>query len=351
MAAQQGIARRQLVNRSRHWESLADAELLEVRFRDLRLRVGDSSVQAEVHRLYAELERRGIRFRPHVWLSTEWFSPDGVPGIAVPFFAAHPRLCRLERRMMGEVEGGTSRWRLRILRHEAGHALDTAFRLRRRADWREVFGNASKPYPRVYSVRPCSRHHVLHIGHWYAQSHPTEDFAETFAVWMQPKARWRREYAGWPALEKLEYVDALMDEIAGRTPRNRNRSVVAPLRSDNRSLGEHYRRRKSTGYEYVERRYDSWLREVFVSRESRPGAVPATRFMREVEPRLRRSLLRRTEATPYLADHAIGTIKQRAGQLGLVVKGSRRDALRFVLELHEQVLLDVLRRNREKFLL
>jgi hypothetical protein len=187
--------------RSARWSGLADTELLEWRFRDLGLSIRNSDIAPDIEHLFASLERRGIRFRPHVWLSTDWFSPDGIPGIAVPFYAAHPRLTRLERRMKGEAEGGNRYWRRRILRHEAGHAIDTAYGLRRRADWRGIFGPASKPYPRAYSARPASRRFVLHLGHWYAQSHPTEDFAETFAVWLQPKARWRREYAGWPALK------------------------------------------------------------------------------------------------------------------------------------------------------
>ena len=208
MVVNQRTAGRPAAARRYRWANLDDAALLHLQFRDLQLRVADSIVWADVQRLYAELDRRGIRFKPHVWLSEEWFSPDGVPGIAVPFFVAHPRLRRLERRMMGDVEGGSRKWRLRILRHEAGHALDTAYGLRRRAEWRRVFGRASEPYPDDYSPRPSSRRHVLHLGYWYAQSHPTEDFAETFAVWLQPKARWRREYAGWPVLQKLEYVDS-----------------------------------------------------------------------------------------------------------------------------------------------
>src|SRR5690606_38635246 len=134
------------------------------------------------------------------------------------FYMVHPRLMRLERKMMGEVEGGNAAWAMRILRHEAGHAIDNAFRLRRRKGWRRTFGKASRRYPDVYRVRPASQNFVLHLGHWYAQSHPTEDFAETFAVWLQPRARWRREYADWPALKKLEYVDALMQEIKDEPP-------------------------------------------------------------------------------------------------------------------------------------
>jgi hypothetical protein len=332
------------------WENLVDGALLRLRFRDLRLRLRGSLVWPDVQHLHSDLERRGIRFKPHVWLSTEWFSPDGVPGIAVPFFVAHPRLRRLERRMMGEVEGGNRKWRLRILRHEAGHALDTAYGLRRRADWRKVFGRASKPYPRDYSVRPSSRKYVLHLGHWYAQSHPTEDFAETFAVWLQPKARWRREYAGWPALEKLEYVDELMREIAGSPPRIRDRSVVAPLSRNSRTLGEHYRR-KERSCDRIERRYDWRLKQVFAPRSGRADAIPASRFIRERQRPLRRALMRRTGAGAYLVDHAIGAVTRRARELDLVLRGPQRANEQRIVRLHAQVIFDVLRRNREKYVL
>src|SRR5256885_16453644 len=86
----------------------------------------------------------------------------------------------------------TTLFRSRILRHEAGHALDNAYRLRRRKRWRAVFGPASLPYPARYRARPGSRRYVHHLGEWYAQAHPSEDFAETFAVWLTPKSGWRK---------------------------------------------------------------------------------------------------------------------------------------------------------------
>ena len=119
------------------WADYDDDALLNLRFSSLRLRLRDSMVWPEVEQLHNELERRGLRFRPHVWLSTEWFSPDGIPGLAIPFYLAHPRLRQLERSVMGEVEGGNRKWRMRILRHETGHAIDNAYALRRRADWRQ----------------------------------------------------------------------------------------------------------------------------------------------------------------------------------------------------------------------
>jgi Putative zinc-binding metallo-peptidase len=187
-----GARRRRRVRAVRAWTRLSDEELLKMRFCDLKLSIERSPLKHHVRRLYADLARRGIALRPHVWLSQEWFSPDGVPGIAVPFYLAHPRLERLERHIMREAEGGKSRLLMRILRHEAGHALDNAYRLRRRRRWREVFGPASQPYPARYRARAGSRRYVHHLGEWYAQAHPTEDFAETFAVWLTPTSGWRR---------------------------------------------------------------------------------------------------------------------------------------------------------------
>jgi len=350
MATKNRKRRRKAAPKRYRWEDFYDEDLLRLRFRQLRLRLKDSTAWPAVERLYEELARRGIRFRPHVWLAEEWFSPDGVPGIAIPFYAAHPRLRQLERRYTGEAEGGSGKWLIRVLRHEAAHAIDTAYGLRRRAEWRRVFGPASEPYPGDYRPRPSSRRHVLHLGHWYAQSHPTEDFAETFAVWLQPRARWRREYDGWPALRKLEYVDRLMAEIAGRTPVNRDRSVVEPLAGDDRTLAQHYRR-KAASYLRYDRRYDRWLQRTFAARENRPRAVPAARFIREIEPQLRRLLVRRARLHPYVVDHAIAMVVRRVRQLELVLRAPRRDSKRSVVRLHERVVLDILRRNRENYAL
>ena len=111
---------------------MPDEQLLDLRLCDLRLNLRGTGVQDRIQRLYRELAARGIAFRPHAWLAQDWFSPDGVPGFAVPFYLAHPRLTRLERKMTGVAEGTNANWQMRILRHEAGHAIDSAYRLRRR---------------------------------------------------------------------------------------------------------------------------------------------------------------------------------------------------------------------------
>jgi hypothetical protein len=336
-------------SRSYRWEVLDDHALLDLRFRDLDLAMQGSAVHAELIALGDRLERRGIRFRPHAWFSTEWFSPDGIPGIAVPFYLGHPRLLRLERRLMGEAEGSRMRWRQRLLRHELGHALDTAFGLRRRSDWRQVFGKASARYARDYTVRPRSKQYVLHLEHWYAQSHPTEDFAETFAVWLQPRARWRAEYAGWPALDKLEYVDRVMAELVGRKPSQRDRSRIAPIGSNSRTLREHYRRRAGWAAG-ADEGFDRLLENLF-ARRRRSDELSAERFLSDVKPLLMEALLHRSGAHPYAVFQLLRAIRRRARQLDLVAIGRKRALLARTTRLHERVFTDFLRRNEETYFL
>jgi len=314
-------------NSRRAWARLADEELLDVRFCDLGLTLGGSSMEHYIERLYEELARRGLSFRPHCWLGEEWFSPDGVPGFALPFYLAHPRLRLLERRMMREVEGGNRNWFMRILRHEAGHALDNAYRLRRRRDWRETFGPASLPYPDSYRPRPASRRFVQHLCSWYAQSHPTEDFAETFAVWLKPGSRWRRDYQDWPALAKLEYVDALMAEVAARPPPVRSRLHVESLSKATRTLREHYDERLRTYTPPTRRDEDGLLLQVF---SPVPGAKRrrADAFLRRLRPRLHAAIAAREQCGDYLVHQVMRAAIHRAGQLKLYVAGDPRRAVR-----------------------
>ena len=204
---------------------------------DLGITLEGSALETRLRDLDAELDQRGFRFRPYYWLSDDWFTPDDVPGIAIPFYLAHPRLMQLEQAQLLEVEGRTRAAGMRILRHEVGHAIDNAYRLRRRRRRRrqQLFGKSSVPYPEHYTPKPYSKRFVLHLDSWYAQSHPDEDFAETFAVWLNPRSVWMRRYADWPALKKLEYMDSLMRTVAPARPRGRVRMRVLERKSSRRS--------------------------------------------------------------------------------------------------------------------
>jgi hypothetical protein len=311
--------------------NLPDNELLDVRMRDLGLVIEGTAIEERIDQLYSELEARRIRFRPHFWLSDEWFSPDGVPGIAVPFYLAHPRLLLLERKQMLEVEGGTPEWCMKILRHEAGHALDSAYRLRRRRQWREVFGKASAPYPEYYKPKPNSKSFVLHLDTWYAQSHPTEDFAETFAVWLRPRSRWRTEYKGWPAIKKLQYVDSLIREIRDQKPTVVSRSHVDPLRTLRKTLGEHYRKkREHYGLDYPSF-YDQDLRRLFSDAREHAKSPSAATFLRHRRRELRTAVARWTGESQYTIDQVFDEIIDRSKELKLRLTKSEWETERDVL--------------------
>jgi len=245
------------------WTTLSDEKLLEVRMCDLALTIDGTELEARIAHLNAELAARGLTFKPHYYLSDEWFTPDGVPGIAIPFYLAHPRLAKLEEKEMLEVEGGDAASCLRILRHEAGHAIDNAYRLRRRPRRRRLFGNPAIEYPEYYTPKPYSKSFVQHLDHWYAQSHPDEDFAETFAVWLDPGSLWATRYAGWPAQRKVEYMDRLMRELARKRPLVNSRRKVDPLERLKKTLGEHYKqKREHYGLDHPDF-YESDLRNLF----------------------------------------------------------------------------------------
>ncbi len=311
------------------WSRLSDEELLKLRFCDLKLSIERSPLKRYVRRLYADLERRGISVRPHVWLSQEWFSPDGVPGIAVPFYLAHPRLERLERRVMREAEGSNSRLLMRILRHEAGHALDNAYRLRRRRRWREVFGPASRPYPARYRARAGSRRYVHHLGEWYAQAHPTEDFAETFAVWLKPKSGWRRAYADWPALHKLQAVDELIASVRGARPPVRNRTRIEPLDQDRRTLAQHYRRKLAHNRQIRRGLADELLKRAFASAPSARQDLKAATFLRAEARALTAAVTRSLRIDPYSVEQVLRMVIERSERLALYLRGNQRDARRY----------------------
>lgn len=325
------LAPRRSAAKPRDWTKLSNQNLLDLRFCDLDLHIDGTALEARVGRLYDELEHRGLSFRPHVWLSDEWFTPADVPGIAIPFYLAHPRLMRLERTMMLEVEGGTERACMRILRHEAGHAIDNAYRLHHRRDWQKIFGKASVPYPDHYQPRPYSKSYVLHLDMWYAQAHPLEDFAETFALWLTPGSRWRQRYTGWTALRKLEFVDELMREIAGKRRRRHSTAKVDQLRSNRMTLRDHFRTKRMRYLQEWPDFYDRDLRRLFSDDPKYANRTTAAEFMRRIRPKLRRVVSRWTGAYQYTIDQVLLDIIDRCHELKLRLavpaRQARMDAL------------------------
>ncbi|MFH0768955.1 MAG: hypothetical protein V1932_05250 [Chloroflexota bacterium] len=188
---------------------MLDAEqqtLLSQRICELPLKIEGTHLEDLIAQLYQELERAGISIKPRTYLSDGWGCPNRVPVIGIPFYVVDPRLCNLKGQLTGiEAEGDAEI--MMILRHEAGHAFNYAYRIYHEPEWQKLFGRFSLPYKDQYKVLPFSARFVRHSPGWYVQKHPDDDFAETFAVWLTPDSDWQKRYADTPALVKLEYVD------------------------------------------------------------------------------------------------------------------------------------------------
>jgi hypothetical protein len=298
------------------WPDLPDEQLLDVRLADLPLQI-EGTLADRIAQLRGELAARGLRLPIHFYLADEWFTPDGASSIAIPFYLAHPRLEKLEETQMFEVEGGEHEWAMRILRHEAGHALDNAFRLRLKRQRREIFGNPSTPYPEFYTPRPHSKSFVLHLDSWYAQSHPDEDFAETFAVWLTPNSEWRTRYAGWPALKKLEYMETLMHSIRDTDPRIDNPIEIDPLPKLRNTLRQHYRtKRRHYGVDYPHF-YDRDLRRIFSAAPEFASNITAAQFIARIRRPVRRVVANWTGIYQYTIDQVLEDMIARCRELKL----------------------------------
>lgn len=316
---------------------MSEEKLLDLRLSDLELRIEGSPMEEYTLRLNDELVAKGLRFRPHYWVGEEWFTPDGVPGVAVPFYLIHPRLTLLERSQMLDAEGAMPKQCMRILRHEAGHAIDNAYRLHRRKRWRELFGSYSEPYPESYRPRPNSRRYVQHLTGWYAQSHPAEDFAETFAVWMTPRLPWRKRYENWPALEKLEYVDELMREIGGDVPPVRSRRFVEPLSQIKTTLREHYDQKRAFYKLEWPAYYDQDLRRIFDEDSQRKGRLTAMAFLRSHRKELIHTVAASSGVAVYTVDQLLENIMERCRAMKLRLRDSprqTREAMLLMLMMH-----------------
>jgi Putative zinc-binding metallo-peptidase len=269
--------------------------------------------------LYEELAARGVAFRPPVYLSDQWGCPDGSPIIGVPFYLADDRLERIEAEHAGSIESDDEA--MRYLRHEAGHAVNYAFRLHERADFSGVFGDYARPYREHYAADPLSRAYVRHILGWYAQKHPDEDFAETFALWMTPSLDWRSDYAGWGALAKLEWVDAVMHDVGAQLPFIPELSDDdVPVEAMHWTVAEHYEGDEELTLGDA-RQFDGDLRRIFARVSDAPAGEPASDYLARHEGELVARVAYWAGVGPAAVRSLIRALRQRASALELRVAG------------------------------
>jgi hypothetical protein len=303
------------------WANLSDEELLEKRISRLGLKLEGSVVQPLVQRLYDELTQKGLAFHPPCHVGDEWFVPVGIPAIFIPFFLVHERLQKLERKIILEVEGDTPEWFMRLMRHEAAHAYAYAFQLYRKKKWQRIFGlTSAEETPQFYRPRPYSRSYVVHLDDWYAQSHPDEDFAETFAVWLTPDLDWRERYKDWKALQKLEYVDELMRSLAAKPPVHQPEYRVTDFDCLNVKFKTYYARKRKLYEDSYPDFYDNDLRQLLAAAADVPGNVKASAYLRQHRRQLMDSISQWTNEKKYRVNKLLARLVDRCDQLALHVK-------------------------------
>lgn len=308
--------------KTNQWEKADDEHILRMRIRDFALETKSSLVEPFIERLYSELSARSIGFHPPCYLADEWLCPDKTPLIGIPFSLAHQRLRDIEKKMIFELEGETEQEFMQFLRHECGHAINYAYRLYKRTRWRDLFGPFSARYSDNYYYRPYSRRYVLHLKDNYAQAHPDEDFAETFAVWLAPASDWQKRYAGWPVIKKLRYVDSLMDKIGAQQPVKTfsGRAPWSAARMTSTLAAYYQRRRRDLGTAF-QGFYDQALREFFNADGKNPN-LKASKFLQSHRKSLVSSISRWTAYRKYDIDQLVGTLINRCKVLDLYVSDS-----------------------------
>jgi len=296
-------------------------EFLSKPIRDLGLKLEGSPVERFVEQLYRELEAKGLsRFRPACYLTDEWGCPSGEPVIGIPFYLAHAALAQLEQET-NDLED--AREIMMYLRHESGHAFTYAYKLHNSPEWKRLFGPFRRPYRDNYRPAPFSREYVRHLPGWYAQKHPDEDFAETFAVWLTPRSNWRKRYRGWAAMEKLRYLDRLARAV-GKTdpPRRRGRTDITVDDMES-TVAEFYHQAAREEVAVTELTPDADLRDLFRVSRRRKAAQPAREFLHLHRKAVIDKAAYWTGAQRPLIRTLMDTIERRADELDLRVDRAR----------------------------
>ena len=295
-------------------------EILNKPIKELGLRIEGSPLERFVQQLYRELESKKLtKFRPAVYLTDEWGCPSGEPVIGIPFYLAHAELAQLEKET-NDLED--SREIMMYLRHEAGHAFNYAYKLHRTPEWKQLFGPFRRPYHDNYRPVLFSRNHVRYLPGWYAQKHPDEDFAETFAVWLTPRSAWRQRYKGWGAMAKLRYMDRIARELANTDPLRRRAETDITVDEMEMTVAEFYHR-NGQQIQLGDLLLDTDLRDIFDASKRRKTAKPAQQFLQAHRKAVVDKVAYWTGAQRPLVKKLVESIEARLVELNLLADAER----------------------------
>jgi Putative zinc-binding metallo-peptidase len=296
--------------------------LLDTRICDLGLKIEGSQVERFAQQFYRELEQKKIlKFRPGVYLTDEWGCPSGEPVIGIPFYLARADVAQVERDN-NDLE--SDREIMMYLRHEAGHAFNYAYRLHRTPEWKQLFGPYRRPYRENYRPVLFSKDYVRYLPGWYAQKHPDEDFAETFAVWMTPRSNWREKYRGWGAMAKLQYMERTAKQLGNIDPLRKRGTPDITVDEMEMTVGEFYRH-TSEQIPLLEVTQDADLAAIFAVSKKIKTAAPASQFLQKNRKALVDQISSWTAMPRPQVRRLMESIEKRSAELGLLID-TRKEA-------------------------
>ena len=305
-----------LIDSSEPADAANPQSLVDTRVCDLGLAIEGSSVEKFVKQLYRELEQKKIlKFRPACYLTDEWGCPSGEPVIGIPFYLARPDVAQIEKEN-NDLE--SDREIMMYLRHEAGHAFNYAYKLHRTPEWKQLFGPYRRPYRENYRPVLFSKDYVRYLPGWYAQKHPDEDFAETFAVWLTPRSGWRKKYRGWGAIAKLRYMDRIARELGNADPLRKRGSPDITAAEMEMTVGEFYRN-STDQIPLLDVTQDADLTAMFNASKKSKSAQPAEAFLREHRKIIVDHIARWTAMQRPAVKKLMDSIEKRSGELGLMI--------------------------------
>ena len=295
-------------------------EILDRPICGLGLKIEGSPLERFVHQLYRELESKNLKkFRPLCYLSDEWGCPSGEPVVGIPFYLASADLAQIEKEQ-NDLED--SREIMMYLRHEAGHAFNYAYKLHRTPEWKQLFGPFRRPYHDNYHPVPFSRNYVRHLAGWYAQKHPDEDFAETFAVWLTPRSAWRKRYRGWGAIRKLRYTHRIARELGHVDPLRRRGQPDIKVDEMEMTVAQFYQRNGEPG-PLEDLALDTDLRDIFDGSRRRKSRKPAQEFLHQHRKTIIDQVAYWTGAQRPVIKKLVESIASRGGELRLYADTGR----------------------------
>ena len=310
------------------------SEVLQKRICDFDLRIEGRPLERVIDRFRSELQGLGIRHvKPVFYLTDQWGVPEGTVAIGIPFYLADESLLKAQQKRGGMVEGESEDDILRYLRHEMGHVVNYAYRLYTTEEWTKLFGPMARPYTEEYRVVPFSTDFVRHLPGGYAQKHPDEDWAETFAVWMTPNLDWKMLYADSPgALAKLEYCARTTQALADKVPEVVDTQLDYEAKDMHVTVQEYYGG-FAAGSASVPKSIDGDLGMIFAQARTEPAEPARARagdgaaLLRRHADLLANSVYRFTGVDPAVVHPLIGHLVARARELRLSYPLNRRDEI------------------------